>query len=201
MLDKLVAQTGGANKTGLAGQAFTDRRSLLAAMKRKSGSQRVASAKPVDLKRGFVLDYSTINTTQTNAILRGDVTYFISANVTLAGSNTTFEGGVVIKSATNVSLTVNTPLTWLATAYRPVVMTARDDNSVGETISGSTGNPTTNYYGNPALKITTSNTQLHHLRVACAEVGVFFHDYSAGNSNVVSHAQFVHCHKAIQMNG
>ncbi len=51
----------------------------------------------------------------------------------------------------NVSLIVNSPVTWLGSGYRPVVMTAKDDNTMGDAISGSTGNPGTNYYAAAAL--------------------------------------------------
>jgi len=62
--------------------------------------------------RGLIWDYVTINTSQTNYLFTGDGTYYISGNVTLSGTNTTFESGAVIKYTNNVSLTVNTPITW-----------------------------------------------------------------------------------------
>ena len=96
--------------------------------------------------QGLVLDYNTINSRQTNYSFRGDTTYYISGRVYLFGTNR-FEGGAVIKYTNNAALfnSSTTSPQVLATAYRPVIFTAQDDNSVGDTISVSTGNPT-NYY-------------------------------------------------------
>ena len=63
--------------------------------------------------RGFAIDYSTISTSLTNQDFLSDSVFYLSANVSLFGSNTIFEGGSVLKFASNVTLTVNTPVTWL----------------------------------------------------------------------------------------
>ena len=102
--------------------------------------------------QGFVLDYQTVNGTLTNYTFKGDTTYFISGALNLAGTNNTFEGGAVIKYTNNASINASYPaqINCQASAYHPVIFTAKDDNSVGDAITGSTGSPT-NYYANPAL--------------------------------------------------
>ncbi len=119
-----------------------------------SASMKLAALSTME--KGFVLDYNTLTTGQTNYTFQGDTTYYISGPVALSGTSA-FEGGAVIKYATNASLNVLWPaaLNSLATAYRPVIFTAKDDNSVGASISGSTGSPT-NYYANPAIAYTGS---------------------------------------------
>jgi hypothetical protein len=123
---------------------------------------------------GLVLDYVTINTGQSGYTFQGDTTYYISGALSLSGT-TTFEGGAVLKYATNASLNFYTgaQLQWLATAYRPAVLTAKDDNSVGQSISGSTGNPT-NYYANPALGFNGFSPALPiaNFRIACAQQAI-----------------------------
>jgi hypothetical protein len=110
------------------------------------GSKPMRMAQASSISKGFVMDYATINTGYSNYTFKGDTTYHISAPVTFTGT-TTFEAGTVIKYAINASLVFgttylpNASINWQATAYRPVIFTAKDDNSVGETISGSTGNP------------------------------------------------------------
>ena len=174
----------------------------LASSRSTRKSNRLARIGRGELSRqkGVVLDWQAVNGTLTNMAWRADRTYYVSGPTTLAGTNSWWEGGCVIKYApTNTaSITVNAPITWLASSYRPIVMTARDDSSVGESI---TNTAVSGYYANPAIKITTSNTQLRHLRVAYAQLGVFFFDTSAGSGNAVSHAQFVRCNNAMGVNG
>ena len=55
--------------------------------------------------RGLVLDYVTINGSQTNYTFQGDTTYYISGALNLYRTNT-FEGGAVLKFATNSSITI-----------------------------------------------------------------------------------------------
>lgn len=166
--------------------------------------QELRAAKPLMAKATIkppaaVVDYSLL-TSSTNMVFKGDSTYYVSGNVTLS-STTTFEGGAVIKSTNGVSVTATGPITWLASPFRPVVFSSKDDNSIGETITGSSGSPTGPNYANPALQVNTANVQLSNLRVAYAQAGIFFYDTSAGNSNSITHAQFVHCGQAIKVNG
>ncbi len=94
---------------------------------------------------GVVLDYVGLNGSTNDFTFQGDTTYLISGGVNLSGGTTTIEGGTVVKFSTNG---------WIATdgvacqtgPYRPAVFTAEDDDSVGETMPDSTGDPT-GYYG------------------------------------------------------
>jgi hypothetical protein len=116
--------------------------------------------------RGFLLDYQTVNSSQTNFTFQGDMTYYISGAEFLYGTNT-FEGGAVIKYPafpTGSSLTLNGSINWLADAYRPVIFTAKDDNSVGQTISGSTGSPSGEYAYPQALLINSSVSSISNFR-------------------------------------
>lgn len=143
---------------------------------------------------GFVLDYASLNTSQTNYTFRGDTTYFISGNVNLYGTNTVFEGGTVIKYASGVSLTVNTPVDWRSGVYRPVVMLAKDDTTIGEPISGSTGNPGNSYYATKALYFdgtsALTNLNIQNLRVLNANAAVVIN--GQGN-HVLTDMQFINC--------
>ena len=129
-------------------------------------------AKASPPRGGLVLDYITM-TTQTNYTFQGDTTYYISGAVTLYGTNT-FEGGAVIKYTNSASITLAPgSLNWLARSYHPVVFTAKDDNRVGQTINGSTGNPT-NYYANPALELlqVTLAQPISNFRIAYAQQAI-----------------------------
>jgi sugar lactone lactonase YvrE len=150
--------------------------------------------------RGLVLDYQIVNGSLTNYTFQGDTTYYISGWLPLFGTNT-FEGGAVIKYTNNASIQIypitGSALNWNSSAYRPVIFTAMDDDSVGEAISGSTGNPT-NYYANPALDIVTiSLGPFKCLRIAYAQQAI----YAPGSSFTLSDAQLVNCQNGICLYG
>ena len=151
--------------------------------------------------QGLVLDYQTLNGSLSDYTFRGDTTYYISGTVNLYGANT-FEGGAVIKYTNNASLNFNAQaqINCLASAYRPVVFTAKDDNSVGDTISGSTGNPT-NYYANPALYFNGigggggGTYTISYFRIAWASEGIS-ETYNTVN---LYHGQLVNCLNGISL--
>ncbi len=153
-------------------------------------------ARATELSRGFVLDYIMVNGNVTNYTFRGDSTYYISSDLDLFGTNNVFEGGSVVKFATNAAIIVEgnstgTSIETLASDDRPVIFTASDDNTIGNEITGSTGNPQ-HYYGNPALDISGtagSPGVLSNLRVSYAQSGIEVNGQTGRFFNV----QFMHC--------
>lgn len=160
----------------------------------KAGGEKIQMAGRPPPTRGLVLDYD-LSGSLTNYVLQADRTYYVSGQVTLRGP--TFEGGTVIKYAnTNTAKIViydpgTYPVTWLASAYRPVVLTARDDHTVGEKIGT---NALSGYYASTGLRFGSGGTlTLEHLRVSHAVVGVSADETILTNR----HSQFVHCGDAI----
>lgn len=143
--------------------------------------------------KGFVLDYTTINTSQANYTFKGDTTYYISAPVTLSGT-TTFEGGAVIKYAVNAKLTfaAGAPIVSKGSAYRPVIFTAKDDHTVGEPIGSAA---LSGYYAYPALSLIgyNGNLSLSGFRISHAKEAI--------NGNylglTLTHGQIVNCENGI----
>jgi len=150
-------------------------------------------AKSFARQPGLVLDYSLVSSSD-NFTFQSDTTYYVSNTVTMGGSNTTFEGGTILKYAANAGLIVNSPVTWLGSGYRPVVMTAKDDNTMGDAISGSTGNPGTNYYSAAALcfngSVANVNLILHNLRVLNASIAVVV---IGATNHLLDNVQMVNC--------
>jgi hypothetical protein len=151
---------------------------------------------------GVVLDWSYLNSAA-NTILRGDTTYYVTSQVSLSGT-VRVEGGTVIKFAgggtAGLSLASGTTLDWLAELYRPVFFTAKDDNSIGETISGSNGAPGNNYYANPAFSVPAAVliNPLNHVRVRHANLGIRVNGTtSQSDYAVVQNAQWVKCNQAL----
>ena len=144
---------------------------------------------------GYVLDYVTLNATYTNYTFQGDTTYYVTGPLNLYGT-TVLEGGAVIKAslATNyVALNINGELTCKTGPYRPVVFTARDDNTVGESVSGSTGSPS-GYYGRAALyfnqSVSGSAFDLHDVRISYFWNGVIKYANPSPLVGQVRNAQF-----------
>ncbi len=141
---------------------------------------------------GFVLDYVTLSTA-TNFTFRSDTTYYVSGLVALSGC-TVFEGGSVIKFAPVTSLPrilIRGPLLCQTSPYRPVVMTARDDNSVGDVIAGSTGLPQGEYaYQALGFMDPISPCRLEHFSVAHAAYGVLI---TSTQTTTIRHSQLLHC--------
>jgi len=160
---------------------------------------RLAAATPSN--QGYVLDYVTVNAAYTGYTFQSDTTYYISSPLGLYGTNT-FEGGTVIKYAAGMSIMVEpeifTPMfVFKSGAYRPVVFTAKDDNTIGESISGSTGNPS-GYYANPALSLTFMGVQLlNGLRISYAGTAIS----CPGIPVTLDNAQFVNCGVGVSVSG
>ena len=147
---------------------------------------------------GVVLDYQTINSSLTNFVFQGDTTYYITGPVNLY-ETATIEGGTVIKY-TNHSLPYGDgllrqygSLQCQTAPYRPAVLTSMHDDSIGQTISGSTGSPaqlSTTY-----LQVYGSGSKLQYVRFVHASTALF----QAYNDPLpVWHSQFVNCGIAIR---
>ena len=146
---------------------------------------------------GLVLDYA-LHTTIANQVFQGNTTYYVAGPLTLSGSNTTFEAGTVIKFAPGVNAGLDiasTKLTWLGTTYQPVILTARDDASVGAPLTSWTPG---GYYAETALRFPgpVQEVTLENLRVAYARTALAF---PQGGSPQISHAQVVNCQTGLKI--
>jgi len=165
-------------------------------------SMPLAQSLPASLP-ALVLDYRLVPVTWTNFVFRGDTTYYLSGPCTLYG-RTVLEGGAVLKYARNASLSLTpgpggivTVVDCRAEAYRPVVFTAVDDNSVGEILSGSTGNPT-GTYASVALSVAGLGPQrLQHVRFLHAATAVSM----SGGGLALTNVQFVRCGVGVRAAG
>jgi len=165
------AQPDTQGKTVVASLASTRKLPLIKA-RAEIKTKEVIRTASLSKRPGYVLDYNQINTSQTNYIFKGDATYYISGAVNLYGT-TTMEGGAVIKYAptNSASILVNSTVDFQGEAFRPTIFTSRDDNTMGEAISGSTGNPTTNRYSLGLHILNSTNTTVSYTRFSFATEG------------------------------
>lgn len=138
---------------------------------------KLADRQPIKLARstpsnqGYVLDYVTVNSSVSNYTFQGDMTYYVSGWDSLSGT-TTVEGGTVIKFSSNPNdgpaLDLYGALQCKAGSYRQVIFTSKDDNTVGEGVSGSSGSPAvvTNAY---FLILDGPITSVNNLRFCYAQ--------------------------------
>jgi len=162
----------------------------------------LAQSLPASLP-ALVLDYRLVPVTWTNFVFQGDTTYYLSGPCTLHG-RTVLEGGAVLKYGRHASLSLTpgpggivTVVDCRAEAYRPVVFTAVDDNSVGEILSGSTGNPT-GTYASVALGMGGLGPQrLQHVRFLHAATAVSM----SGGGLALTNVQFVRCGVGVRAAG
>lgn len=137
-----------------------------------------------------VIDYELLGSA-TNFTFKGDMTYYVSGSVNLSG-NTTLEGTVVkFTNSTQAKITIIGPVRCQTGQYRPAIFTSKDDNSVGQTISGSTGNPTN--INASGLVITSNSNALANLRFAFLYWALRFDLGLGGGQLDLNDIQFVKC--------
>jgi len=181
------------------------RRELVAAFRKPANARLAGSALQLAEKtqqprytNAVNIDYET-RIGSTNAYtFKADETTYISGQFTPATA--LFEGGTVLKFAPTNSASIyyagNATFTFAGTNYRPVVITGRDDDTVGTAIDGSTGLPAVHYYASPAFEVY-SGKPFSWLRISYAYVGIYF-DTDGDPASTVRHCQFVHCGSDLQ---
>lgn len=138
--------------------------------------------------KGYVLDYVILDSDPGDFTFQSDTTYYIANGIDFWDGTITFEGGTVIKYNTDPSNptlmefwgTVNCD----TSPYRPAVITADWDNSVGEPID-SPGSTSGYYWG--AFAGYASRITWHDLNMRYAHYGIdatYFQAYDC---------QFVNC--------
>ena len=161
---------------------------------------KLASASPAG--EGYVLDYyvEVSGFVYDNFTFQTGMTYYINGWVCFRGDTATMEGGAVLKFAKDGgclgSWNSNWNFNWQSTPDNPVSFTAVDDDSVGETISGSTGSPA-GYYGGSILSFSgnATNLYIHDIRMSYLETGISG-CYGSGGITVAN-TEFVNCDTAL----
>jgi hypothetical protein len=147
---------------------------------------------------GVVLDYTTVDSDQTDFTFVSGTTYWISGWFNISGT-AIFEGGTVLKYLQDNSsaLGIFGSLVWETTADHPAVLTSENDDSVGEPISGSTGTPATAAWATYLyvdVSDWASDVHFEHCRLRYAGGGVNTDD---SNPFYFNDVQFVQCNEAV----
>lgn len=165
---------------------------ILAAKAKEVKMQAARNSSPTN---AFVLDYVLLNADTNDFTFQSDTTYYISGSRFFSGT-TTIEGGTVIKispvDSSLIVIDIGGTLKCETAAYMPAHITSKNDNSIGETISGSTGTPSMYWQG---LALADSNPVLKYLKIRYATYGLNSGIYS-GTADI-SNIQLVHCENPI----
>ncbi len=142
----------------------------------------------------FVLDYVTVYDLGSfqNYVFASGVTYLVQ-NVAWFYGLTRIEPLAVVKFAPNGTLDIRGDIDCRAEAYRPAFFTSKDDNSVGDGISGSSGYPVMTYDLPPFLELEYSQwINLKHLRFRYASQAIAADAYPAQLN--IRNCQFSSCY-------
>ena len=159
----------------------------------RGGKMRLAQLE-TPRRPGLVLDY-TLLSSATNFTFQGDTTFYVSGLVNLTGT-TTIEGNTVVKFTNSSSAKVSVGgagLVCQTGPYCPAVFTSKDDNTLGETIPGSTNSPAYTM-GETFLEVTAGTNTLQSLRFSYAGVALA----QIYGPRSVWHCQFLHCGVAMK---
>jgi hypothetical protein len=135
-------------------------------------------------RKGFVLDYSQV-VTSSNIIFEAGTTYLMLGSANLTGT-TTIEGGAVVKATNLSAINIIGPIDCRTDLYAPAIFTSMHDDSVGQAIAGSTGNPNTNWISS-WFDIYQSNA-VKNVRFSFLEAPII-HEAALK----VANAQFIKC--------
>jgi RHS repeat-associated protein len=166
----------------------------------QGGGLELAQARQA--RKGFVLDYQIVSSA-TNFTFKADTTYFVTNNFTLS-ETTVIEGGSVVKYSTNTlsgpKLLFSGPIDCQTGPGRPAFFVGKNDDTVGEVISGSTGDPgASGRYAFKAFELNFSGTtfDLHDLRIRNAYYAIYA---NSGSKLVLRNSQIGWGHAVIVNN-
>ena len=166
---------------------------VLPKMQAAKASPRPMKLAAVAMPRfGYVLDYVEINSDQDWFTFQADNTYYISAEAHFS-DDTIFEGGTVIKFATNGQIDVDNMVCKTA-PYRPAIFTSKDDDTVGQHITGSTGTPSTGGRGGsgPTYINFNGSASPEYVRMSYAGCGMY-----SWWPITLRNSQFINCTEAV----
>jgi hypothetical protein len=153
----------------------------------KPSTARVQLAKSDSSARpGVVLDYLIVNGGIESYVFEGGQTYLLTG---FECETAVIEGGAVLKIPSTGAGSLYADYLICQTApYRMAIITSADENSFGEVISGSSGNPQPCTNLNSEALMVGSPTDLEYVRIAYQAWG-----FNCYDTITVRHCQFLHC--------
>jgi hypothetical protein len=151
---------------------------------------------PIPAGPGYSIDY-TVVASAANTRLAGNTTYYVSSSVVLSGTTTIEKGAVIKFSGSGSPLLLVTGAVDCQTALgMPAILTGKDDDSVGETITGSSGAPSGTYttYGMLFSSANTTSLNIHDVHLRFLQIGLSF---QGTNSHTAANIQAISCTKGL----
>ncbi|HUA67458.1 MAG TPA: hypothetical protein VMA13_02825 [Candidatus Saccharimonadales bacterium] len=150
-------------------------------------------ARTLPPSQGYLLDYVILNGSDGDVTLQSDTTYDVTGTLTIEGgtcikydeSGDFQNGGIVALGGVNCE----------TSEYRSAIITSANDNSAGQTISGSSGHPSTYNCAALEFNVCLFDGPVEYLHVRYAEIGL---NFEAAYSGLVRHCQFLNAGTGIQ---
>jgi hypothetical protein len=160
-------------------------------VKTSPGKQSMRVAKIQAATSGLVLDYQEISGLDSDDFtFQSGTTYYVSDTFS-PQANLYLQGGVVIKYAPSESYGIAVDLCGTLICqtdpFHPAIFTEKDDNSVGETISGSTGTPVVSSAEALAFDVNNPPNNIENAIFRYCSIGVGYEDGPVG---LVGNCQF-----------
>jgi hypothetical protein len=156
-------------------------------------------AQNVSPEKGYVMDYN-LEGEVGDYTFRGDTTYLVTGDGFTIDGTATFEGGAVIKNDDSavggISVSgYDSQVDFKSRPYNPVIFTSQDDDSVGEIIPDSTGQPQPASVLTDPLDIFNEAimNEIQNARFCYSEVAL----HSDAETIVVRDSQFIQCGEAV----
>jgi hypothetical protein len=161
-------------------------------------NQILVASTDLNQRPGVVLNYDEIDSDTNDFTFQANTTYF-NNGFSVYGT-ATFEGGAVIKNydegSGGVGIGIYSDIVCETEPDHPVVFTSVNDDSVGEIISGSTGEP--GQVMNDSLDIiNATSVDLHDFRFLNTEDA--FVNWTDVSTNTFWNCQFVNCYQCINL--
>jgi hypothetical protein len=153
----------------------------------RKSSRQLELARASVAAPGILIDYTLVSTT-TNFVAGPADTWYVSDYFYLSG-NTTLYGGATFKFAPYSGIYLEGTVDCFTGPFKPITFTAVDDDKVGESVDGSTGNPS-GWYGT-MLDVSGITNELRYLNFRYAGVGI--QSFEPIGPLTFSHVQFIKC--------
>ncbi len=152
----------------------------------EKGSGIISLASTKYAPDSVIIDYQIPQGTVSSQTFVSGTTYYISGSFTITGS-ASFQPGCIIKYANNGYITLSGGNFFFPSSGLRCVFTAKDDDLLGEKISGSTGSPVNS--ANPAIAVyyvsggyTVQNARFLYCKTGISYAGSASYTYPLNNS-------------------
>jgi len=165
----------------------------------RQGRMKSLAVGEANKRKGFLVDFEGITSPATNVTFAPGLTYYVSGDYAIYGTNYLYPCVIKFAPTNTARITSHGKLICKTEFGSPCILTARDDNSVGEVLPGTSGSQPSGFYADTAIYFTDYNmSDLSHLRISYANTALAYDD-NTGAASASTHLQITHCKTAFAL--